>query len=64
MTSSARARIAEGMGKIERSRGIEIDDQPKFTGRLDRQIRGTRALEDLVDITFRAAEQVAVIGGE
>src|SRR6202008_1489697 len=51
-------------GKAERSRGIEIDDQPEFTGRLDWQISRTRALEDLVDVTCRAAEQVAVIGGE
>jgi hypothetical protein len=48
--------------KAERSRGIEIDGQPEFTGRLDRQIGGMRALEDLVDVTRRAAEQVAVIG--
>ena len=27
-------------GKAERSRGIEIDGQPEFTGRLDRQIGG------------------------
>ena len=51
-------------GKAERSRGIEIDDQPEFTGRLDRQIGGMRALEDLIDVTRRAAEQIAVIGGE
>ena len=51
-------------GKAERSRGIEIDDQPEFTGRLDRQIGGMRAIEDLVDVTRRAAEQIAVIGGE
>src|SRR5215469_10968417 len=51
-------------GKAERSRGIEIDDQPEFTGRLDRQIGGMRAVEDLIDVTRRAAEQIAVIGGE
>ena len=51
-------------GEAERSRSIEIDGQPEFTGRLDRQIGGMRAPEDLVDVTRRAAEQIAVIGGE
>ena len=51
-------------GKAEQSSGIAIDGQPKLTGRLDRQIGGMRALEDLVDVTRRAAEQVAVISGE
>jgi hypothetical protein len=34
-------------GKAERSRGIEIDGQPEFTGRLDRQFGGMRALGNL-----------------
>src|SRR6516164_538012 len=51
-------------GKAERSRSIEIDGQPEFTGRLDRQIGGMRAPEDLVDLTRRTTEQVPVIGGE
>src|SRR5215472_5852133 len=51
-------------GKAERARGIEIDGQPEFTRRLDRQSGRMRALEDLVDVARLTVEQIAVIGGE
>ena len=48
--------------QTERPRGVEVDCQIEFAGRLDGHNGRFRALEDLVDETGRAAEQIAIIG--
>src|SRR6202158_3010316 len=49
-------RQAEGLG------GLEVDDQLELRWLLDGQVGGFRALEDLVHVHGRTAEQVEVIG--
>jgi len=50
--------------QVDRLRGVEVHRQIEFAGRFDRYSAGLRALEDPVNETRGAAEQVAVIGGE